>query len=222
MVGRQQPGVRSGTAGGGSPSDYDGGVSDRLSRQLTFILEADKLKAVERRTPLVDNSRQENSAEHSWHLALAALTLIEYAPDGTDLLHALRLGTVHDLVEIDAGDTFAYDPAQQESKDARELAAAERIFGLLPRDLAVQVREWWGEFEAMQTPSARFANALDRLQPLLLNMHSGGGSWRTHRVGRSQVLQRMNPIQLWMPAVWPFVLETIDQACAAGLIVNEE
>ena len=196
-------------------------MSDRLARQLAFILEADKLKAIERRTPLVDNSRQENSAEHSWHLALAALALIEYAPAGTDLLHAVRLVTVHDLVEIDAGDTFAYDPAQHESKAARELAAAERIFGLLPEDTGTELREWWKEFEAMQTPSARFANALDRLQPLLLNMHSGGGSWRSHRVARSQVLQRMSPIQLWMPALWPFVLGTIDRACAAGLIVEE-
>jgi len=127
-------------------------VSDRLERQLAFLLEADKLKAIERRTPLVDNSRQENSAEHSWHLALAAVTLIEYAPEGTDLLHALRLVTVHDVVEIDAGDTFAYDPAQRASKEARELAAAERIFGLLPQDTGAQLREWWNEFEAMQTP----------------------------------------------------------------------
>lgn len=196
-------------------------MSDRLERQLAFILEADKLKAIERRTPLVDNSRQENSAEHSWHLALAALILIEYAPDGTDLLHALRLVTVHDLVEIDAGDTFAYDLVQHESKEQRELAAAERIFGLLPQDTGAELRGWWREFEAMQTPSARFANALDRLQPLLLNMHSGGGSWRSHRVARSQVLHRMNPIQSWTPALWPFVLDTIDRACAAGLVVDE-
>jgi len=193
----------------------------RLEQQIAFLLEADKLKAILRRTPLVDNSRQENSAEHSWHLALAAVTLIEYAPEGTDLLHALRLVTIHDLVEIDAGDTFAYDTAQHESKEERELAAAERIFGMLPPDAGTQLRGWWNEFEAMQTPSARFANALDRLQPLLLNMESGGGSWRSHRVARSQVLHRMHPIQLWMPGVWPFVLDTIDRACAAGLIVEQ-
>lgn len=195
-------------------------MSDRLAQQLAFLLEADRLKSIERRTPLVDNSRQENSAEHSWHLALAAVTLLEYAPAGTDLLHALRLVTVHDLVEIDAGDTFAYDATQHESKEERELAAADRIFGLLPQNVGTQLRGWWNEFEAMQTPSARFANALDRLQPLLLNMHSGGGSWRSHRVSRSQVLHRMHPIQLWMPAVWPFVLDTIDKASAAGLIIE--
>ena len=193
----------------------------RLEQQIAFLLEADKLKTILRRTPLVDNSRQENSAEHSWHLALAAVTLAEYAPDGTDLVHALRLVTVHDLVEIDAGDTFAYDPAQSQSKDARELAAADRIFGLLPPDLGAQFRGWWNEFEAMQTPSSRFANALDRLQPLLLNMQSGGGSWRSHRVTRSQVLHRMHPIQRWMPGVWPFVLDRIDRACATGVIAVE-
>ena len=194
--------------------------SERLQRQIEFLLEADKLKSILRRTPLIDNSRLENSAEHSWHLTLAAVTLFEYAPDGTDLLHALRLLIVHDLVEIDAGDTFAYDPEQQESKHERELAAAERIFGLLPVDLAGQLRGWWNEFEAMLTPSARFANALDRLQPLLLNMHSGGGSWRTHRVARSQVLHRMIPIQSWVPAAWPFVLDIIERARAEGLIVD--
>jgi len=196
-------------------------VPDRLARQFAFILEVDKLKSILRRTPLIDNSRQENSAEHSWHLAVAALTLAEYAPEGTDLLHALRLITVHDLVEIDAGDTFAYDPVQSASKAERELAAAERIFGLLPDDLGGQFRGWWGEFEAQQTASARFANALDRLQPLLLNMHAGGGSWRTHRVARSQVMHRMTPIQLWMPDAWPSVLDIIERACEGGLIVEE-
>ena len=195
--------------------------SERLQRQIGFLLEADKLKAILRRTPLIDNSRQENSAEHSWHLTLAAVTLAEYAPAGTDLLHALRLLIVHDLVEIDAGDTFAYDAVQQESTAGRELVAAERLFGLLPGDLGAQLRGWWGEFEAVETPSARFANALDRLQPLLLNMHSGGGSWRSHRVARNQVLHRMQPIHLWMPDAWPLVLDIVERACAARLIVEE-
>jgi putative hydrolase of HD superfamily len=195
-------------------------ANDRLERQIAFLLEADKLKSIQRQTPLVDNSRQENSAEHSWHLALGALALAEFAPAGTDVLHAMRLAIVHDLVEIDAGDTFAYDLAHHETKAERELAAAERIFGLLPVDQEVQFREWWNEFEAQQTPSSRYANAIDRLQPLLLNMHSGGGSWSAHRVSRSQVLHRMTPIQLWMPEAWPFVLDIIDRACAAGLIVE--
>jgi putative hydrolases of HD superfamily len=197
-------------------------VSDhRLGQQIAFLLEADKLKLILRQTPLADNSRQENSAEHSWHLTLAALTLQEYAPAGTEVMHAVRLAIVHDLVEIDAGDTFAYDATHHETKPERELAAAERIFGLLPADQAEVFRGWWNEFEAQQTPSARFANVLDRLQPLLLNMQSGGGSWTAHRVARSQVLRRMQPVQLWMPAAWPLVLDTIDQACGNGWIVDE-
>ena len=193
---------------------------DRLQRQIAFLVEADKLKTILRQTPLTDNSRQENSAEHSWHLALAALTLHEYAPPGTDVAHALRLVIVHDLVEIDAGDTFAYDVVHHETKAERELAAAVRIFGLLPDDQQALFRAWWNEFEAQQTASAQFANALDRLQPLLLNMHAGGGSWTAHRVARSQVLRRMQPIQLWMPDAWPLVMEVIDRACAEGLIAE--
>lgn len=205
-----------------SRSDYHFRVADeRLARQITFLLEADKLKSIERRTPLADNSRQENSAEHSWHLALAALALQEYAPTGTDVLHAVRLVIVHDLVEVDAGDTFAYDAAHHATKLERELAAATRIFGLLPDDQAATFRAWWDEFEAQQTPSSRFANSLDRLQPLLLNMYSGGGSWATHRVARRQVLVRMTPIQVWMPDAWPFVLDIIERACTAGMIVDE-
>jgi putative hydrolases of HD superfamily len=193
---------------------------DRLQRQIAFLVEADKLKSILRQTPLADNSRQENSAEHSWHLALAALTLHEYAPPGTDLPHAVRLVIVHDLVEIDAGDTFAYDTVHHETKAERELAAAERIFGLLPDDQQALFRAWWNEFEAQQTPSAQFANALDRLQPLLLNMHAGGGSWTAHRVARSQVLRRMQPIQLWMPDAWPLVIDVVERACAEGLIAE--
>jgi putative hydrolases of HD superfamily len=187
---------------------------------MAFLVEADKLKSILRRTPLADNSRLENSAEHSWHLALAALTLQEYAPDGTDVLHAVRLAIVHDLVEIDAGETFAYDAAHHETKAERELAAAERIFGMLPEDLEGSFRDWWNEFEAQQTPSAQFANALDRLQPLLLNMQAGGGSWTAHCVARSQVLRRMQPVQQWMPAAWPVVLDVIARACAEGFIAE--
>ena len=193
---------------------------DRLRQQLAFVIEADRLKSILRQTPLADNSRQENSAEHSWHLALAALALEEYAPPGTDVAHAMRLVIVHDLVEIDAGDTFAYDAAHYETKADRERDAADRIFGLLPSDQEAAFRGWWDEFESQQTPSARFANALDRLQPLLLNMEAGGGSWTAHRVARSQVLQRMEPIQLWVPAAWPFVLEVVARACDDGLIAE--
>jgi putative hydrolase of HD superfamily len=193
-------------------------ATDRLARQVAFLVEADKLKTVLRRTPLVDLSRLENSAEHSWHLALTALALLEYAPAGVDLQRVLELIAVHDLVEIDAGDTFAYDTAAHDTKIDRERAAAERIFGLLPPDQSAAFRRRWEEFEAAETPESRYANALDRLQPLLLNMHSGGGSWKTHHVTRSAVFRRMAPIKTALPDVWPFVVDVIERFCAAGTI----
>ena len=197
-------------------------ATDRLSRQIAFLLESDRLKTILRRTPLTDNSRLENSAEHSWHLALAALTLHEYAPSGTDMAHAVALVIVHDLVEIDAGDTFAYAVDGQDTRVERERAAAERVFGLLPSEQARWLRTLWEEFEAQQTPSSRYANALDRLQPLLLNMESGGGSWIAHGVRRSQVLDRMQPIRDWLPGAWRFVEAVIERACALGRIKPDE
>jgi putative hydrolase of HD superfamily len=193
-------------------------VNDRLTRQIAFLVEADKLKHIVRRTPLVDASRAENSAEHSWHMVLAAMIAREYVPGPLDLLHVLEMIAVHDLVEIDAGDTFAYDVAANLDKEAREHAAAERVFGLLPSDQASRVRALWEEFEAQKTMESRFANAVDRLQPLLQNAYSGGGSWASHHVTRDQVLRRMAPIESVMPALWPSVLEIIDRFCAAGVI----
>src|SRR5436190_4162808 len=143
--------------------------TDRLARQIAFLVEADRLKTVLRRTPLTDNSRLENSAEHSWHLALAALALREHAPADVDLARVLELVVVHDLVEIDAGDTFAYDPQAHVTKAERERVAAERLFGMLPSDQRESFRALWDEFEAQATSESKYANALDRFQALLLN-----------------------------------------------------
>jgi putative hydrolase of HD superfamily len=186
-------------------------ANPRLAQQIAFIVEADKLKTVLRRTPLTDASRLENSAEHSWHLALTAIVLIEYAPMETDVLRVLELVTIHDLVEIDAGDTFAYDLTANRTKAERELVAADRIFGLLATDQATYLRALWDEFEEQQTPEARYAHAIDRLQPLLLNMQAGGGSWKSHGITRADVLRRMAPLQTELPEVWPFVLEVIER-----------
>lgn len=196
-------------------------ATDRLARQMAFLLEADKLKSIVRQTPLTDNSRRENSAEHSWHLAVAALALSEYAPPGLNLGRVLELVVVHDLVEIDAGDTFAYDPKGYEDKAAREQAAADRLFGMLPPEQAARMRACWDEFEAHATIEARFANALDRLQALLQNMGAGGGSWTAHRVTRSQVMRRMAPIESALPGVWPFVLDVVSRYCALGAIADD-
>src|SRR5690242_6420222 len=188
-------------------------VSDRLTHQLHFVRELDKLKGVLRRTSLIDRSRRENSAEHSWHLAMMALTFAEYAPPGTDVARAIELLLVHDVVEIDADDTFAFDVAGNLDKLARETAAAERIFGLLPEDVAREFRARWDEFEANETKEARFANALDRFQALLLNDAAGdGGTWRAHGVSREAVLRRMAPIESGAPGLWPAALEAIARA----------
>jgi putative hydrolase of HD superfamily len=196
--------------------------SDRLSHQIGFLVEADKLKRVERRTPLTDSSRRENSAEHSWHLTVAAMTLHEYAPPGTDLLRVLEMLTVHDLVEIDAGDTFAYDAKAGLDKAEREARAAVRVFGLLPPPQADRFRALWEEFEAGRTAEALVATALDRLQALLQNRAAGGGSWVTYQVRRAQVLARMAPIETALPGLWPFVLGVIDEGCAAGTISTDQ
>jgi putative hydrolase of HD superfamily len=190
----------------------------RLGRQVAFLIEADKLKTIIRRTSLVDSSRRENSAEHSWHLVLAAMIVREYTCVELDLARALEIVTVHDLVEIDGGDTFSYDAAGQATKVERELAAADRVFGLLPADQSSYLRALWEEFEAQETAESRFANAVDRLQPLLQNAGSGGGSWRAQQLTRHQVLQRMRPIESALPRLWPLVVEIIDSFCASGVI----
>ena len=191
---------------------------DRLDQQINFLVEADKLKSVERRTRLIDDSRHENSAEHTWHLLLAAVVLREYTTAEIDLLRVMELIAMHDLVEIDAGDTFAYDHAGQTTKAEREHAAAERIFGLLPEDQQSYFHTLWHEFEAKRTPEARFANALDRFQPLLLNAHSEGGSWKQLKLTRDDVLRRMGPIESAMPDLWPTVVRVVDAFCVAGVL----
>jgi putative hydrolase of HD superfamily len=190
----------------------------RLRRQLAFVVEADRLKRVLRRTTITDSSRHENSAEHSWHLALAAMTLAEHAGAGVEIERAIRMVIVHDLVEIDAGDTFAYDATANLGRVEREKLAADRLFGLLPAEQGDALRALWDEFEEGRTDTSRFAIALDRLQPLLLNDAADGGSWRTHGVTKSQVLRRMAPIEDGIPAAWPIVLEIVERNCAAGHI----
>jgi putative hydrolases of HD superfamily len=191
---------------------------NRLDQQLSFILEIDKLKTVIRQSLLIDMSRRENSAEHSWHLAMMATVMIEYAPEPIDVLHTIKMLLVHDVVEVDAGDTFAYDTAGYTDKDEREQKAAERIFGLLPPEQGRKLRELWEEFEARSTPESKYANALDRLQPLLHNSRTQGGTWRIHNVTRDKVLKRMEPIKIGMPAVYPMVEKIIEEACAEGWI----
>jgi putative hydrolases of HD superfamily len=190
----------------------------RLDQQLQFVIEIDKLKQVLRQTAILGGERRENSAEHSWHLGVMALTLAEYAGEAVDILRVVRMLLVHDLVEIDAGDTFCYDAQANLSKAAREQAAAARIFGLLPADQGRELHALWEEFEAGETAEAHFANALDRLQPLLHNYHNQGGTWRAHGITRDAVLRRMAPIQEGAPMLWPYVLTVVEASCVAGYI----
>jgi putative hydrolase of HD superfamily len=194
----------------------------RLERQLDFVRELDGLKSVLRRTSLIDRSRLENSAEHTWHLTAMALALFEYAPPDADLGRVLELLIVHDVVEIDAGDTFAFDKAANADKADREAAAAARLFGMLPSDLAERLKSRWAEFEAGETPSARFANALDRFQGLIVNDAPGdGGTWRLHRVARTEVLARMAPIETGAPELWPVVTDAVNRAVSAGHVRDD-
>jgi putative hydrolase of HD superfamily len=190
----------------------------RLTQQIQFIIEIDQLKQVLRQTLLNDGSRRENSAEHSWHLAMMVIVLAEYAPQGVTLLSAIKMVLLHDLVEIDAGDTFCYDVQGNESKAQREAQAALRLFGLLPADQASELRSLWEEFEAQQTPTAKFAAALDRIQPLLHNQQNRGGTWLIHGITRDQVMKRMAPVETGAPELWLFVQQVIEDCVAAGYL----
>lgn len=188
-----------------------------LQRQLRFLSEIDRLKSVVRATGLMDGSRRENSAEHSWHLAMCAMVLAEHAPAAAAVSRALAMALIHDIVEIDAGDVFCYDEAAYAGKLEREWRAAERVFGLLPEDQGRELRELWEEFEAGESADARFAVALDRLQPLLQNHGCGGGTWRRHGITRERVERRMEPIRRGAPALWPFVVRVLDELETAGV-----
>ena len=190
----------------------------RLSRQIEFSLEIDKLKGVLRQTILLDSSRQENAAEHSWHIAVMAGLLREYAVERVDIDHAVKMLLVHDLVEIDAGDVMIYDRARREEMKKREEQAARRIFGLLPADQAKEMRLLWDEYEARQTPEARFAFAMDRIQPLLHNLNTQGLMWRKHGISRDQVIEVNRPIRDAVPALWEYLSALIDEAAAKGCL----
>lgn len=192
--------------------------AQRLNQQLQFIVEIDQLKGILRQTLLIDQSRRENSAEHSWHIALMATLLVEYAPEPVDVLRVIKMLLIHDLVEIDAGDTFCYDEQGHSDKAEREAEAADRLFGLLPTDQGQELRDLWDEFEQRHTPEARFAAALDRIQPFLHNQQTQGGTWRQHGISRSQVMQRMAPVKEGMPALWTWLEGAIAQCVEAGYL----
>ena len=192
---------------------------ERLDRQMRFVTEIDKLKGVLRQTMLAGPGRRENSAEHSWHLAMMAMTLAEHAPPGTDIGRVTAMLLLHDLVEIDAGDLFAYaDAAQQARQEEAERAAADRIFALLPDGQAGELRGLWDEFEERRTPEARFARGLDRLQPMLANMTAGGGTWQEHGITADQVLAKVALIEDGSPALGRYARDLVSGAVRDGLL----
>ena len=193
--------------------------SGRFKRQIDFILEADKLKSTLRRTVLMDHSRLENSAEHSWHIALLALVLSEYADgDSIDLLKVVKMMLVHDLVEIDAGDTYCYDDEGSQDQARRELQAADRIFNILPEDQAQSFLKLWKEFEARETHESRLANALDRVQPFLHNYFTSGRTWQENDIKSSQVVKRMQPVKDGSPFLWKYIEALIEDAILKGYL----
>lgn len=177
-------------------------LDQRLGQQLTFLLEIDRLKTVMRGTPIADVSRKENTAEHSWHLALFASVLAEYAAGPIDVARVVQMVLIHDLVEIDAGDTPLFDQGQPGQQDEDERRAAIRIFGLLPEDQACAFRSLWDEFEAADSDDAKFAKALDRFQPSLLNHVTGGGTWLDYQVDETRERTMASNIELGAPTLW--------------------
>ena len=190
----------------------------RLEQQLAFLLELDKAKTILRRSYLTDESRVENDAEHMWHLAMFVLVLAEHAGEPIDVTKALKMVLVHDIVEIDAGDVFVYDEEATLGKEAAERAAADRLYGLLPPDQGAELRALWEEFEARETAEARFAGAVDRLQPLLLNLTTKGRSWREHGIAADRVLDLNARIGLGSPVLWTHVEALLHQAVADGVL----
>lgn len=193
-------------------------MNNRLEKQIDFIMEIDRLKKIKRQTYLSDASEKEDDAQHSWHLAVMAMLLSEYAQEKVDILKVIKLVLIHDVIEIDAGDTYAYDEAGNATKAEREKKAAKRIFGLLPED---QEKEWkalWEEFEEGKTPEAKFSAALDKVQPILLNDASGGKSWEEHHVKKSQVVKRNARTKEGSKVLWDYVEGLLEKNVKKGVL----
>jgi len=191
-------------------------VDADLAARLHFIYEIDRLKSVLRRNRLADDSRNENSAEHSWHLAMVAMAMAPHAAEPVDIERVIRILLIHDIVEVDAGDVDIYDVEGRKAKEAEEIAAADRIFALLPEPEASEMRALWDEYEARATPEARFAYACDRLQPLMLNLGTGGSTWHARGVTSSMVKAINGALAEGLSGVWPVAEKLIDESVADG------
>lgn len=194
---------------------------DRLQKQMEFIVEVDKVKKIMRQTYLSDASRKEDDAEHSWHLALMAVLLKEYSNEEVDLTKVIPMVLIHDLVEIDAGDTYAYSGESAAVTEARERKAAERVFGILPEDQGKVFRDLWEEFEAYETPEAKFAHVLDNCQPMLLNDASNGLSWTEHQVRKSQIYKRNGHTAEGSRKIWNYMQSLIQKHIDLGHVIDD-
>lgn len=196
-------------------------TGERLNKDIEFIVELDKMKSILRETTLIDKSKRENDAEHSWHIAVMALVLSEYADEDIDVCKVIKMLLVHDLVEIYAGDTFCYDVESNKSKKERELIGADKIFGMLDEDKGKELRSLWEEFEEMKTKEALFAASMDRLQPLLNNYYSGGGTWKKYGVPKKDIYKRVDPIKESSEKLWELTKNIIEDAFSKGYITKE-
>ena len=192
----------------------------RFEKQLAFILEADKEKNILRQTHLSGNGRRENDAEHAWHMAMMVYLMKEYANEEFDVAKAMMMALIHDIVEIDAGDTYAYDASAIKTQHEREKKAADRIFGLLPEDQRDELHALFEEFERADSPEARFAKVMDNFQPLLLNNSNGGADWRSHQVTRSKVVERQKASARGSEEIWKYTEKLIDENVKKGSIID--
>lgn len=191
---------------------------ERFQQQIAFIIEIDKMKTELRKNILVDKSRRENDAEHSWHIAVMAMLLAEYSDLSVDMLKVIKILLVHDIVEIYAGDTFFYDEQANLDKAEREQAAADRIFAMLPAEQGQELRSLWEEYEAQQTGEALYAGAMDRLQPFLLHYYTQGQVWREENVTSEKIYKRIGSLERSMPRLWPVIDSMIQEAIAKGYV----
>ena len=197
-------------------------MDERLQKQLDFALEIDKEKNIFRQTHLSGHGRNENDAEHAWHMAIMAYLLREYANERVNIERVMIMCLIHDIVEIDAGDTYAYDEKGATTKEYREKQAAERIYGLLPEDQGQWLKALWEEFEAYETPEAKFAHVLDNCQPLFLNDASNGKSWEEHQVKKSQIYKRNRKTGEGSEVIWEYMKELVDKHIALGHVIDDE
>ncbi|UII24002.1 HD domain-containing protein [Fulvivirga ligni] len=192
--------------------------AERLLKQIEFIKQIDQLKYIMRKTRLFNSDRHENDAEHSWHLAMMAIVLAEHADEKVDLLKVMKMVLIHDIVEIDAGDTFLYDNTKNHVNTEEELIAAKRIFGLLPEDQATDLIDVWQEFEAGETKEARFAKALDRLEPVMQNVSNNGGTWAEYDVELSRVIDKICVIEKGSSTLWDYTQEIVNESAEKGIL----